>query len=638
MIASPLGRAALAFGAALAAGLLVTPLVRSLAVRLGYVNQPAADRWAERPTALLGGVGIVVSVVLGLGLMVATSGSPGEIAGNLVTYRVAIGIGVAAALMFVVGLLDDIFNLTPHLKFILQVVSGAVLVGFGGVIPLTAWYTVNALFSVFWFVAITNAVNLLDNMDGVASGVGGIAAFFLGLSCLRHGSWLEASLAWALTGACVGFLRYNFKPASIFMGDAGSLFIGAILAGVALVADERTTSASLVSVLFVPLLIVSVPILDTALVTITRAVAGRAFYQGGRDHTTHRLVALGLSERQTAVLLYAFALAGGLLAQWLRRLDGINAMAVGGAFLVTLSLAAAYLGHLRIEYTNEPRGSRTMTVLVNSLLYKRRLAEIVLDGVLCGLALIAAVLLRFDTSPPERYLHAMEQMLPVAIGVQLLALSLCGVYRGAWRYVGLPEVHRIAAALLLSMGVLLAYAQWKIPVFAESRGIIYTNLLCSAALVLTARLSFRSLHLLRRVFHLRGDPVVVYGAGDAGEMALREIRNNPSLALTPVCLLDDDKRKHGARIHGVPVVGGVESAALVLEQYQARKIVIATTKLRPEVTESLRSLAARANVALVELDLRFRSVDTAAPASARSSGPARRVSPAPQVVRPAPHP
>ena len=603
------GRPLLALVAGVALSLAWVPLVRWFALRFGFVNTPAADRWSERPTALLGGVGIAASAAAAAALAVIVSGVPGEVTANVAANRVAAGIVLSAGLMFAVGLLDDLLNLKPHLKFIMQVVGGSVLVMFGGIVPLTEWYPVNVLISVFWFVAITNAVNLLDNMDGVAAGVAAIAAFFLGLVGVRDGAWLAGSLAWGLSGACLGFLKYNFKPASIFMGDAGSLFIGAVLAGLAAAVNGASTSGSLVSVLFVPLVIIAVPVFDTALVTVTRALAGRAFYQGGRDHTSHRLVSLGLTERQTALLLYSFALAGGLLSLWLTSLNGITALVVGGIFLTSLALLAAYLGHLRVEYANEARGSRTVTVLVNHLLYKRRLAEIVLDAVLCGLALIVAVLLRFDGVPPDQYVTALGRALPVAIGLELLSLSLCGVYRGAWRYTGLRDVYAVLCGLLLGVSALFVHVHWNVPELAAAPGILYANFFCAAALLLAARLSFRTFQAVSGYLDVSGEPVIVYGAGAAGDAALREMRNNRSLGMRPVCLLDDDPVKYGARLQGVSVVGGREQAQWALAHYGAAGIVIACSKLPMELRDDLGRLAQRTGVFLVQLDLSFQRLD-----------------------------
>src|SRR5439155_224422 len=165
--------------------------------------------------------------------------------------------------------------------------------------------------------------------------VGAIASFFLGLAFGFQGGWGHAAVAWSLAGATLGFLRYNFHPASVFMGDAGSLFLGSMLAGL-VVTLPGAVSTNLVSVLFVPLVIVAVPLLDTTLVTVTRVLAGQPISEGGLDHSTYRLIALGLNERQVAVLLYALAAAGGLIALLLTRLDRWLGVLVGTAFLVVI--------------------------------------------------------------------------------------------------------------------------------------------------------------------------------------------------------------------------------------------------------------------------------------------------------------
>jgi len=193
----------------------------------------------------------------------------------------ALGVALSAALMFLVGLLDDVVRLRAQLKFVLQLLAGVTLLSFGGLLDVSPWYVANVVLTLFWFVALTNAFNLLDNMDGVAAGVGAIAAFFLGVTFARQQAWLHAALAWSLAGATLGFLRYNFHPARIFMGDAGSLFLGAALAGLA-ATSPTVVSGSLVSILFVPLTLVAIPILDTALVAITRTLAGRSIAEGGR--------------------------------------------------------------------------------------------------------------------------------------------------------------------------------------------------------------------------------------------------------------------------------------------------------------------------------------------------------------------
>ncbi len=607
------------------AALALTPLVRALADRVGLVAQPSPDRWNRRPTALLGGVAIVLATAVGILVAQGLPGQGWNVRAERLVAQPALGVLASAGLMFVVGLVDDVVRLSAQLKFLLQALAGIVLVGTGGVLPVTPWFGANVVVTVFWFVAVTNAFNLLDNMDGVAAGVATVAALFLGVAFARQDAWLHAALAWSLAGATLGFLRYNFQPASIFMGDAGSLFIGSALAGL-VVRSPTAVSGGLVSVLFVPLAIVAVPVIDTTLVTVTRTLAGRGIAQGGRDHSTHRLVALGLSERQAAVMLYAFAALSGCVALFLMRLDRGLALVIGTAFLVGMGLLAAYLGRLHIVHTNEPRGSRAVTALVGNLLYKRRLAELLLDVVLVTLAYYAAYRLKFDGPLPAEYIVAFQSSLAVVIAVKIVAFGLFGVYRGAWQYAGMVDVYRVVGALLVSGAAILAYGEWRVTALSRSHGIIYIDLVLSGVLVLVARLSFRSLETMRQWLR-RGDRVLIYGAGRAGELVLRELAGNHALNLQPVCFVDDDVRKQAAKLQGIPVVGGLESLALAIELYSPQKIVISTRKLPAERRTEVQLFAMRQGLDLLEIDLGLRRIPTVhmerAPTERRAEPPAR---------------
>lgn len=593
---------AVAGGVSLILGVVLTPVAGALARRLGAVAHPSANRWNRRPVPYLGGIAIFAGTVLGaLGAVALLENLP-FVAGGTAVGHMAV-VGVSAAMMFFVGLVDDVVTLRPQLKFILQVVAGLLLVGFGAILPLTPWYTVNALVTLFWFVGITNAFNLLDNMDGVAAGVAAVASFFLGLALARQGAWLGASVAWALMGATLGFLRYNFHPATVFMGDAGSLFVGASLAGLAV--STPSLSGNLVSVMFVPLIILAVPILDTGLVTVTRLLTGRALSQGGRDHTAHRLVTLGLSERRVALLLYAFATVGGLVALALTGLDAGLGFLLGTGFLVALGLAAAYLGRMRVGYSDPPRGSKRITVLVANLLYKRRLAKLLLDVALVVLAYYGAFRLKFDHGVPSEYAELFRATLGAVIFIKVVAFGAFGVYRGAWKYSSILDLYRIIGAVVVSAVAVFLIVQWRVPALPGISSIVLIDALLVSAFVLSSRLSFRSLEALRTRLRLRGEPVLFYGAGDAGDFALREVMNNPSLKMRPACFIDDDRQKHGTQIHGVPVIGGWESLSQATERFKVSKIVIATKKLTPEVRAALRDFALVNGLEIVEMNLDF---------------------------------
>ncbi len=587
----PAAAAILVAALSLAVALVVTPAVRALARSLGLIARPTADRWHQRPTALMGGVAIAAGTLVGVvaWFTIAAFGWSSEFAAAQPWPR---AVAASAAFMFAVGLVDDLVRLRPQLKFILQLLAGVVLVAAGATLALTPWHLINVLATVFWFVGLTNAFNLLDNMDGVAAGVGAIAALFLGVTFAFQGAWLHAAVAWSLAGAALGFLRYNFHPATIFMGDAGSLFVGSLLAGLVMT-SPASASGSLVAVLFVPLAIVAVPIVDTALVAVTRALASRAISQGGKDHSA----------------LYGFAAVGGAVGLLLMRLDLALGLMLGTIFLVALSLLAAYLGRLQVGYPDKAPGWKPATIVATELLYKRRLAAMLLDVVLVAVAYYGAFRLKFEGgAAPPGYMDAYQATLGFVIALKVIVFASFGMYRGAWRYTSMVDLYRTLVAVAVSSTALYWYAQWRVPTMATSN-VLYIDALLTAAFVLSARLSFRSLEFVRRRLRQGGERVAIYGAGDAGELALRELQNNGGLGLQPFCFLDDDPRKHGERIHGVPVLGGLDSLAYVAEHHAVRRILIATKKLPTDVVRALRAFAGAHALELLELEVSMRPVN-----------------------------
>src|ERR1044072_9177727 len=283
---------------ALAAAL--TPVVRALARRWGFVAKPKTDRWHKRPTSMMGGVAIWLAVVT-TDLMLLPHTSTGW---------VVIG---AASFLFLVGLVDDWLHIKPYQKLVGQVIGAATVVNYGLLLPWTRSLPVNMLITIFWLIGITNAINLLDNMDGLATGIAAIASAFLTFNFIASGQTTEALMLGVFAAALIGFLIYNSNPASIFMGDSGSMFIGLFLASASLINLAGGRSRAFVPVLAVPILVLFIPIFDTTFVTILRKLSGRAASQGGRDHTSHRLVALGLSEKRAVLMLYGLAAVSGLL-------------------------------------------------------------------------------------------------------------------------------------------------------------------------------------------------------------------------------------------------------------------------------------------------------------------------------------
>jgi UDP-GlcNAc:undecaprenyl-phosphate GlcNAc-1-phosphate transferase len=316
---------------------VLTPVVRALARRWGVVARPTKERWHSKPTALLGGVALFAGV-FPVVLVLCPPIDHGII------------IMAGSSVVFAVGLVDDLRRIRPYQKLIGQIVAAAIVVLAGLRVTCTGWQFADALITAFWLVGITNAVNLIDNMDGLAAGVAVIAALFLAIVFLNEERYAEVGWLGALGGALSGFLVYNAKPASIFMGDCGALFIGFFLAGLAVLMVSNCP-VSFPTMVEIPVLILIVPIFDTTFVTIVRTLAGRRISQGGRDHTSHRLVARGRTERQAVGVLYGIGLAGGMLAVIAVSSPSTVHIGLSAGFLLLLVVLGIYLARVPVYAT-----------------------------------------------------------------------------------------------------------------------------------------------------------------------------------------------------------------------------------------------------------------------------------------------
>ena len=282
----------LILASALVLAIGATPVARRVALRLGIIDQPNARKIHVNPIPLLGGVAIYGAFIAAL-----------LIFGGRYRLDELISILVGASLVSFLGVWDDRRGLSPLLKLIGQILAASLLVVTGVRIGTFRWEIVNIVVTLGWVVVITNAMNLLDNMDGLSGGVGAIAAVFFLLLAAMNGQYLVGALSAALVGACVGFLVYNFNPASIFMGDAGSLFLGYVLAATAI--KLRFPEGVEIVTWMVPVLILGLPLFDTALVIVSRLRRGlNPLTTPGKDHVSHRLVAMGYTRREAVLLCY----------------------------------------------------------------------------------------------------------------------------------------------------------------------------------------------------------------------------------------------------------------------------------------------------------------------------------------------
>lgn len=298
----------LAFVVSLAISLAGTPLARRVALKIGFVDQPEARKFHKTSTPYLGGAVIWIACMLGVFALVTARVSS---LSHLSPWA------LGTAVLLAVGLYDDRHGMMPRTKFSAQILAGLGIVLFGDRFTVLDQPVLDSALTLFWIVGLSNAVNLLDNMDGLSAGTTGISCFFLFLLAATNGQFLVAGMAISIVGACLGFLRYNFSApkASIFMGDAGSLFLGFTLAyaGIRL----RLPVSGLWDFL-IPLIVLGLPVLDTTLVTTMRVRAGRPVSLGGKDHCSHRLVKMGYTPRKAVLIHYGIAAAFGVFGVILR--------------------------------------------------------------------------------------------------------------------------------------------------------------------------------------------------------------------------------------------------------------------------------------------------------------------------------
>ena len=538
--------APLATGAVLS--LALVPLCRRLAVRYGCLAHPAADRWHRQSVPLFGGVAIAVATLLGL-LLLDGIPRPPVLAGG-------------AAALFALGAIDDIRPLNASTRLVVQFVVASAFVFLGHTLPWTGSQTGDAVLTVLWVVGVTNAFNLLDNMDGLCGGVALIAGLAL-LAILLPAADDPASLAETrylacLTGAIAGFLVHNRQPASIFMGDAGSLFIGVSFAILTLAAGAPAAgpTAPSVAAVAVPVLLLLVPILDTVLVTCTRLLADRSALAGGRDHASHRLVALGLSERRAVALLWGFAAAAGGAAWSATRLDASWSVLLTSGSLLGALVFGVYLA--RIDQAAPGEDAPSAQSASDAFDDVRAFAEPLLDFGLIAVAYYAAYRLRFEGSAFDDNFGFFLRSLPIAVACQLAALGIAGAYRPAWGHFGLMDTVMLGRAVV---GGTLA-AQLIILYLYRFAGYSRTVFVIDGALLLLALVATRvSLRLLGELVNRSRrdcERLVVYGADEGGEIVLRELLRRFPARYRVVGFIDDNpRRRRRDRLAGAaPAVPG----------------------------------------------------------------------------------
>ena len=319
---------------------VLTPYIKKLAFKIGAIDKPDNRKVHKKIMPRLGGLAIYIAFMAG------------AIASLEMTWDI-IGILLGGTVIVAIGILDDKYQLPAKVKLLGQIAAACVLVLFDIRIewinnPFGGYYYLDLLsipLTIFWVISFTNVVNLIDGLDGLAAGVSAIASVTVILVSVQMGYYHVAVMTAALAGGIVGFIRYNFNPATIFMGDTGSMFIGYMLAAISVYGAVKTAATV---ALLVPAIALGLPIMDTAFAIMRRYSNGKPIFQPDKGHLHHRLLAMGMNQKQAVLLMYAITAALGIAAVLWAEFDGFYA-----ALIIAVIITAVAVGAKKIGILNE---------------------------------------------------------------------------------------------------------------------------------------------------------------------------------------------------------------------------------------------------------------------------------------------
>jgi len=529
------------------------------------VAAPTGQRWHTTVTPSLGGVGLFVGLAAGIGTAVAAGAVHGS--------QELLGVLGGCALLFAAGLADDLFTLPPVAKLGAQLGASAIVLAAGLKVQIVSNDVLGVAIALVWLVGVTNAFNLLDNMDGLAATLAGIAAVFFAIDATtQHPNRVVLVLALSVAFACLGFLPFNLRPgrpAAIFMGDSGSQVLGFALASLGLAASWKTAGTT-VATLLLPILVLAVPILDTTLVTVIRLLEGRSIAQGGRDHTSHRLVYAGLSEKRAVILLGVISAALGATSLAYTVVDDWRITLLG--VLVTFALLVQFASFL----ADFERGPRVLEQgrLGWLVVHRRRFVEVLVDFALITASFGIAYLLSVNGQGTTSQRHIFEVSLPVVLAARYLAFIPFGLYRGISRYAGARDAASVVAAVAGSEVLAFAFVAATRSFDGFPRSVFVIDAFVCGTLIGISRFWERA--VVRVIASLRGRNerrrTLIVGAGRSGRSLLRELRETPGEHV--VGFIDDDLALRRRRIQGVAVVGDSGDVSQVLERTRPSLVLV----------------------------------------------------------------
>ncbi len=529
------------------------------------------DRSSHRiPKPRLGGVAIVVSFYATVATLYALGRHP------FPTGTIAAGFLVGGGLLALMGIVDDLHHLDARLKLLLQAAAASVVVATGGVLselrlPLVGtlelgWIAVP--FTLLWIVAIINFYNFIDGLDGLAAGVGMIAALFLVLIGTVSVSSPLATIYLVLAGSCLGFLRYNFPPARIFMGDTGSTFIGFSFAVLAIIGSGGGIPV------FATLLLLAGVIGDAALTLVNRIIARERIFIPHRTHYYQRLTSVGFSHKQITLLEYLVTVLLGVSALFIFRGETLFVTVFSGLCIVFFLWALLKIRSLERGGTLFPRW-RTIAIALGDLIF-------------IAVSYISSYYLRLNFQPREAEVSVMLLSLPIVLLIRTALFYHFGLYRGVWRYTTFDDVVRIVKAVSIGSLIMIVSFTLLFRFSAFPRSVFIIDWFILTVLIGGSRIATRWFHELPAHEELSGKRIAIGGTGHAAEIILHTI--NRAGGLVPVGYLDDRTGMTGKIIHGLEVLGPYGDIERLVEKHKIDELYMAapyTNRIPTEVRERL---------------------------------------------------
>jgi UDP-GlcNAc:undecaprenyl-phosphate GlcNAc-1-phosphate transferase len=603
---------------------LFTPHIYNFANWAKIFDVPSERKIHKKPVPLLGGIPIFIS--FNLTIIASAVFGRSFFEDHFLSHWPALLL--CQIIILSLGLFDDLLQLGPSIKFLFQIFVGVLIVLFGFGIhkianPFNGEIISLRVFSfpvtIIWFVLITNALNLVDGLDGLAAGTACIASMTIFAVSYFNQNMSMAVISAILGGSLLGFLKYNFYPAKIFLGSTGSLLIGFLLAFLSIQGSSK--GATLVAVM-APILALGLPIMETVLSMIRRFLRSihvvdyprkngvfRALFfkdfslfTADLDHVHHRLIKLGFSQKKAVFVLYGVCVALSLLAFFTTAISNINFLALMGTIVVTFFIVLRSLKYEEFKVLK----NGLLIPIFNLPIISRRFFLAFFDLGQMAFSLYLCFILVFGKlGAPTKELFV--QSVPIFLLIKIIIFHLSGIYKISWFYSSFEEVAKILGAVFLSSLGSLLVSMFVFGVQAFG-GIVFFVL--DFYLLLTfaggLRVSYRFLNsYYRKGFVEKGKKILIYGAGYRGSSALKEIRNNGSYMFSPVGFIDDDPHKIGKTLHGCPVLGSSEDLEKISAENEVTEIIISSEKIGKERIKKILEFCRNRGIVLRQFEFRF---------------------------------